>query len=88
MVSLWYKVNFKCIFIHQLVRKFKKMKKSTNSSGKNAFVSMAEPAQPFSLWVFDNFGKVYVSIEDLAVRRIYVDPDRLLFMFDETILIF
>ena len=38
--------------------------------------------------MFDNFGKVYVSIEDLAVRRMYVDPDRLLFMFDETILIF
>ena len=49
---------------------------------------MAEPAQPFSLWVFDNFGKVYVSIEDLAVWRMYVDPDRLLFVFDETILIF
>ena len=43
---------------------------------------MAEPAQPFSLWVFDNFGKVYVSTEDLAVRRMYIDPDRLLFMFD------
>ena len=38
--------------------------------------------------MFDNFGKVYVSIEDLAVRRIYVDPDKLLFMFDEPILIF
>ena len=37
---------------------------------------------------FDNFGKVHVSIEDLAVRRMYVDPDRLLFMFDEPILIF
>ena len=49
---------------------------------------MAEPAQPFALWVFDNFGKVYVSIEDLSVRRMYVNPDRLLFMFDETILIF
>ena len=48
---------------------------------------MAESAQPFSLWAFDNFGKVYVSIEDLAVRRMYVDPDRLLFMFDETVLV-
>ena len=38
--------------------------------------------------MFDNFGKVYVSIEDLAVRRMYVDPDRLLFTFDEPILIF
>ena len=49
---------------------------------------MAEPAQPFSLWVFDNFGKVYGSMEELAFRRMYVDPDRLLFMFDEPILIF
>ena len=40
---------------------------------------MAEPAQEFSLWVFDFFGKVYVSIEDLAVRRMYVGPKRLLF---------
>ena len=38
--------------------------------------------------MFDNFGKVYVSIKDLAVRRIYVDPDRLLFMISEPILIF
>ena len=38
--------------------------------------------------MFGNFGKVYVSIEDLAVRRIYEDLDRLLFMFDEPILIF
>ena len=37
------------------------------------FYRIAEPAQPFSLWVFDNFGKEYVSIEDLAVRRMYVD---------------
>ena len=47
---------------------------------------MAEPAQPFSLWVFDNFGKVYGSMEDLAFRRMYVDPDRILFMFDVPIL--
>ena len=38
--------------------------------------------------MFDNFSKAYVSVEDLAVRRIHVDPDRLLFMFDERILIF
>ena len=42
----------------------------------------------FSFKVFDNFSKVYVSVEDLAVRRMHVDPDRLLFMFDERILIF
>ena len=33
--------------------------------------------------MFDIFDKVYVSIEDLAVRRMHVDLDRLLFMFDE-----
>ena len=36
----------------------------------------------------DNFSKVYVSVEDLAVRIMHVDPDRPLFMFDERILIF
>ena len=38
--------------------------------------------------MFDNFSKVYVSVEDLAVRIMHVDPDRLLFMFCERILIF
>ena len=38
--------------------------------------------------MFDNFSKVYVSVEDLAVRIMHVDPDRLLFMFDERFLIF
>ena len=47
-----------------------------------------EPEQQFSFDVFDNFSKVYVSVEDLAVRRIQVDPDRLLEMFDKRILIF
>ena len=37
--------------------------------------------------VFDNFSKAYVSVEDLALRIMHVDPDRLLFMFDERILI-
>ena len=38
--------------------------------------------------MIDNFSKVYVSVEDLVVRRMHVDPDRLLLMFDERILIF
>ena len=88
MASLRYKVIFKCIFIHQLVRNFKKMKKVRTSLVRMPVYRMAEPAQPFSLCVFDNFGKVYVSVEYLAVRRMYVDPDRLLLMFDEPILIF
>ena len=29
-----------------------------------------------------------MSVEDLAVRRMHVDPDRILCMFDERILIF
>ena len=37
--------------------------------------------------MFDNFSKVYVSVEDLAVRIMHVDPDRLRFMFGERILI-
>ena len=38
--------------------------------------------------MFDNFSKVYVSVEYLVVRRMHVDLDRLLFMFDERILLF
>ena len=38
--------------------------------------------------MFDNFSKVNVSVEDLAVRIMHVDLNRLLFMFDERILIF
>ena len=39
----------------------------------------------------DNFTKVYVFVEDLEVRKMYVDLDyfiRLLFMFDKRFLIF
>ena len=38
--------------------------------------------------MFDNFSKIYVSVEDLAIRIMHADPDRLLFKFDERILIF
>ena len=44
---------------------------------------MAEPAKQFSLRVFDDFSKVYATSEDLSVRRMYVNPSRLLFMFDQ-----
>ena len=33
-----------------------------------------------------NISKVYVSIEDFAIRRLYVDPERQLFMFNQPIL--
>ena len=49
--------------------------------------SRYDPEQQFSFDVFDDFSKVYVSVEDLAVRRMHVDPDRQLFMFNERILI-
>ena len=61
---------------------FNIMKKVRTLLVKMLSYHIAEPAQQFSLWVFDNFSKVYVSVEDLAVKRMYVDPDRLLFMFD------
>ena len=38
--------------------------------------------------MFDNFSKVYVSVDNLAVIIMHVDPHRLLFMFSERILIF
>ena len=38
--------------------------------------------------MIDNFSKVFVSVEDLAVKRMHVDPDRLLFVFNERIPIF
>ena len=49
---------------------------------------MYEPEHHFSFEVFDNFSKVAVSVEDLAVRIMYADLDRLLIMFDKRILIF
>ena len=47
-----------------------------------------ESEQKFSFEVFDDFSKGYVSVENLAVRRMYFDLDRILFMFDLRTLIF
>ena len=47
-----------------------------------------EPEHQFSFEVIENFGKVYVSLEDLAVRRMHVDSDRQILMFDDSIIIF
>ena len=38
--------------------------------------------------MFYNFSKVYVSFEELAVKRMHVDPDRLLYKSNERILFF
>ena len=38
--------------------------------------------------MFYNFSKVYVSVEELAVKIMHVDPDRLLYKSNERILFF
>ena len=63
-------------------------KKYETSQYESSHSAWYETEHQFSFEVFGNFSKVYVSVEDLAVRRMHVDPDRLLFMFDERILIF
>ena len=88
MTSSWYKVSFKYIFIHHWSILSKISYKYETSKYESSHSAWYETEHQFSFEVFDNFSKVYVSIEDLAVRIMHVDPDRLLFMFDERILIF
>ena len=88
MASSWYKVSFKYIFIHHWSILSKISKKYETSQYESSHSAWYETEHQFSFEVFDNFSKVYVSVEDLAVRIMHVHPDRLLFMFDERILIF
>ena len=88
MASSWYKVSFKYIFIHHWSILSKISYKYETSKYESSHSAWYETEHQFSFEVFDNFSKVYVSVEDLAVRIMHVDPDRLLFMFDERILIF
>ena len=88
MASSWYKVSFKYIFIHHWSILSKISKKYETSQYESSNSAWYETEHQFSFEVFDNFSKVYVSVEDLAVRIMHVDPDRLLFVFDERILIF
>ena len=53
-----------------------------NPPSTKAFLVYVRTEQQFSFEVFDNVSKVYVSVEDLVVRRMFVDLDRLLFLFD------
>ena len=62
------------------------IKKYESSQYESSHSAWYEPEHLFSFEVIDNFSKVYVSV--VAVRRMHVDPDRLLFMFNERILIF
>ena len=79
--------QFQTHFYSSLINDFKKMKKYETSQYESAHSAWYETEHQFSFEVFDNFSKVYVSVEDLAVRIMHVDPDRLLFMFGERILI-
>ena len=72
-------------FHSSLINNSKKYETSKYESSHSAWY---ETERQFAFEVFDNFSKVYVSVEDLAVRIMHVDPDRLLFMLDERILIF
>ena len=80
--------HFQIHFHLSLINNFKNIKKVRTSQYESSHSAWYEPEQQFSFEVFDTFSKVHVSVEDLAVRRMHVDPDRLLFMFDERILIF
>ena len=81
--------QFQIHFHSSLINNFKNIeKKYETSQYESSHSAWYETEHQFSFEVFDNFGKVYVSFEDLAVRIMHVDPDRLLFMFDERILIF
>ena len=75
-------------FHSSLINNFKNIKKVRNFQVRSSHSAWYETEHQFSFEVFDNFSKVYVSVEDLAVRIMHVDPDRLVFMFDERILIF
>ena len=80
--------QFQKHFHSSLINNFKNIKKYETSQYESSHSAWYETEYQFSFEVFDNFSKFYVSVEDLAVRRMHVDPDRLLFMFDERIPIF
>ena len=63
-------------------------KKYEPSQYESSHSAWYEHDHQFSFEVIDIFIKVYVSVENFAVRIVHVDLDRLLFMFDERILIF
>ena len=71
-----------------MINNFKNIKKVRTFLDESSHSARYKPEQQFSFEVFDNFSKVYVSVEDLAVRKMHVDPDRILCMFNERILTF
>ena len=55
--------------IHEFVMNFKKIQKVRTLLDGMHYYHMAESAKQQSPRVFDNWGQVSVSIEDLAVRK-------------------
>ena len=71
-----------------MINNFKNIKKVRTFLDESSHSAWYKPEQQFSFVVFDNFSKVYVSVGDLAVRKMHVEPDRILCILDERILIF
>ena len=80
--------QFQIHFHSSLINNFKISKKYETSQYESSHSAWYETEYQFYFEVIDNFSKVYVSVEYLEVRRMHVDPDRLLFMLDELIVIF
>ena len=81
--------QFQIHFHSSLINNFKKKKKKYEPSQYESSHSVwYEPEYQLNFEVIDKFSKVYVSDEDLAIRRMHVDPVRLMFMFGERILIY
>ena len=80
--------QFQIHFHSSLINNFKNIKTYETSQYESSHSAWYATEHQFSFEVFDNFSKDFVSVEDLAVRIMHVDPDRLLFMFDERILMF
>ena len=74
--------QFQIHFHSSLINNFKNIKSVRTSLARKLSQCMYESKQQFSFEVFDNFSKVYGSVKDLKCGRMYVDPDRLHFMFD------
>ena len=74
--------QFQIHFHSSLINNFKNIKNVRTSLARKLSQYMYESKQQFSFEVFDNFSKVYGSVKDLECGRMYVDPNRLHFMFD------
>ena len=87
--SARYEPEHQIHFYASLINNFKNIKKSTNlPSTKALIVHGTNLNTNFLLKGLTISAKFFVSVKDLADRRMHVDPERLLFMFNERILVF